>query len=89
MPRKLSVSPEPPRFDELRAPPTQGLNVSLFTTFPIHERIRLQLRMDAQGLTNTPNFAAPGTNLSSPTTFGVINGAGGSRSRQGSMRVYF
>jgi len=83
------VSPEPPRLDELRAPSMRSLNVSLFKSFPIRERIRLQLRMDAQGLTNTPNFNAPGTNMSSPATFGIINGAGGNRSLQGALRIYF
>jgi len=83
------VSPEPPRFDELRAPGSRSLNMSMFKSFPIRERIRMQLRLDAQGLTNTPNFAAPGTNMSSPATFGVINSAGGSRSMQGALRIYF
>jgi hypothetical protein len=83
------ITPEPDRFDELRAPGVTSLNMSLFKTFPIAERFRLQVRMEAAGVTNTPNFGAPGTNLSSLATFGVITTAGGSRQMQGSVRVFF
>jgi hypothetical protein len=83
------ISPEPARFDELRAPGVTALNVSLFKTFPVTERLRLQIRMEAQGVTNTPNFGAPGTNMSSLATFGVITSAGGARQLQGSARVSF
>ncbi len=89
LPSQYVISPEPLRFDELRAPGVFGLNVSLFKAFPLRDRLRLQVRMDAQGITNTPNFAAPGTNLSSIATFGVITSAGGSRQLQGSARITF
>jgi len=83
------LPPEPPRFAELRTPRTRSLNLSLFKTFPIHERIKLQFRAEATGATNSPNFAGPGTNMSSPTTFGIITSAGGSRGMQGSLRLMF
>jgi hypothetical protein len=83
------VPPEPPRFAELRAPGAKSLNLSLFKSFPIGERFKLQIRMEATGVTNSPNFDAPGTNMSSPATFGVITSAGGSRSMQGSARISF
>ncbi len=89
LPTQYTVSPEPPRFAELRTPRTKSLNVSVFKDFPIHERIKLQLRLEASGVTNSPDFDAPGTNMSSPTTFGIIKSAGGSRSMQGSLRVSF
>jgi len=52
-----------------------GINVtdlSLFKTFRLYERIRLQLRGEAEGVMNHPNFAAP--NLA-PTSslFGSVN----------------
>ena len=53
------------------------------------ERLRLQIRMESESATNTPNFAAPGTNMSSLATFGVITSAGGSRRMQGSARISF
>jgi hypothetical protein len=83
------ITPEPSRFDELRAPGLTSLNVSLFKTFPIKERFRLQIRMEASGVTNTPNFGAPGTNMASLATFGVITTASGARQMQGSARIYF
>ncbi len=83
------VSPEAPRFDELRAPGVKSLNVSLFKTFPLTERFRMQFRMEASGVTNTPNFGRPGTNMTSVATFGVITSAGGARQMQGSARFFF
>jgi hypothetical protein len=89
LPTQYMVTPEPPRLPDLREPGDQSLNISLFKTFTIVERLRLQFRADATGVTNSPNFNAPGTNMSSPTTFGVITSAGGSRAMQGSLRVIF
>ncbi|MBM3739429.1 MAG: carboxypeptidase regulatory-like domain-containing protein [Acidobacteria bacterium] len=83
------VTPEAARFDELRAPGSKTLNVSLFKTFPLNERFRLQIRMEASGVTNSPNFGAPGTNMASVATFGMITAASGARQMQGSARVYF
>jgi hypothetical protein len=83
------VSPEPPFFDELRAPGTRSLNLNLFKQIPIRERLKLELRVESSGFTNTPNFNAPATALNNASTFGVINGAGGSRSMQGAVRIVF
>jgi hypothetical protein len=80
------------RFDPVTRPPSQSVlryRCLPALTFPIAERLRLQVRMEAQGLTNTPNFAAPGTNLSSIATFGVITAASGSRQMQGSASIFF
>lgn len=86
---QFEITPEAARFDELRAPGTLSLNLSLFKAFPIGERVRVQLRMESSGVTNTPNFAAPGTGMGSLATFGVITSAGGSRQMQGSLRMTF
>ena len=40
--------------------------------FPIHERMRLQFRMNAVNVLNHPNFALPASNISSPATVGRI-----------------
>lgn len=45
------------------------VNLSMFKTFPIHERLHLQFRAESFNLTNTPQFAAPDTNVTD-TTFG-------------------
>jgi hypothetical protein len=51
--------------------------------------VRLQVRLDAVGATNTPVFGAPGTNMSNAATFGVISSAGGAREMLGSARIVF
>ncbi len=89
LPDQYTITPEPPALDELRAPGTRSLNAALFKTFPVRERFKLEVRMEATGVTNTPNFGAPGTNMSQAATFGVISSAGGSRSVQGSARLVF
>jgi hypothetical protein len=89
LPNQYTISPEPPYLDELRAPSNRSLNLSLFKTFPLRERLRLQLRMDAVGATNSPIFDPPGTNMSNRATFGVIPSAGGSRQMLGSARLLF
>jgi hypothetical protein len=84
------VAPEPPLFPEVRSPPSRGLNLSLFKTFSIYERLKLQFRADAISLMNSPNFAAPGTNMSNPATFGVIQtDNGGNRTMQCGLRLAF
>lgn len=90
LPTQYIVTPEPPELDDLRAPGTRSLNLSPFKSFPLRgERLKLEVRMEATGVTNTPNFDAPGTNMSQAATFGVINSASGARSMQGSARLVF
>jgi len=83
------IASDGPYLDDLRAPGSFSLNASLFKAFPIHERFKLQVRLDSMGLTNTPNFGVPGTNMSQLATFGVINSATGNRVMQGSARLTF
>jgi hypothetical protein len=89
LPNQYTISPEPALFAELRTPSAGSLNVTALKSFTLYERLKLQLRMDAIGITNTPVFGAPGTNLSSLATFGVINSASGSRQMLGSLRLLF
>jgi hypothetical protein len=84
------VSPEAPLFPELRNPPSRSVNVSLFKTFTLYERLKLQFRADAISLMNSPNFAGPGTNMSNTATFGVIQSDnGGNRTMQCGLRLAF
>src|SRR5947209_1026543 len=46
--------------------PTSPLNASLFKYFPIYERLKLELRLEAIKVTNHPYFGSPGTNMSNP-----------------------
>jgi len=50
----------------------------------------MNVRADADNLTNTPQFSAPGTSMSNKATFGVIQTAGSSgRIVQFAFRVVF
>ena len=89
LPNQFTVSPEPPELDDLRAPGTRALNLALVKAFPIREQVKLQIRLEATGATNTPSFGPPGTNMSQAATFGVITSAGGARAMQGSARLVF
>jgi hypothetical protein len=90
LPNQYTVAPEPPLFPELRSPASRGVNISLFKTFKLYERLKLQFRADAISVMNSPNFAAPGTNMSNPATFGVIQSDnGGNRTMQCGLRLAF
>jgi hypothetical protein len=69
----------PPRYgtagrDILRGPGFFDLDTGLLRTFPITERVKFQLRVDAFAVTNTPNFGNPNTTFSTQNSsnFGVI-----------------
>lgn len=49
----------------LRAPATINTNLSIFRTFPISERLKLQVRGESYNLSNTPHFLPPNANVSS------------------------
>jgi outer membrane receptor protein involved in Fe transport len=53
------------------------LNLSLFKDFQIKERWKFELRCDTFNFTNTPEFANPGTDITS-STFGRVTGTLGS-----------
>jgi hypothetical protein len=89
LPTQFTVSPQVPYISQLRAPRQASLNASAFKNFQIYERLKLELRLEAINATNHPYFAAPGTNLSTPATFGVINSASNSRAMQGGLKLTF
>jgi hypothetical protein len=49
----------------LRAPAIINTNLSIFRTFSITERLKLQARAESYNLSNTPHFLAPSANVSS------------------------
>ncbi len=89
LPSQYTISPEPPFFSELREPGTKTLDLSLVKRFTVWERVSVDVRADASNLTNTPQFAAPGTSMANRATFGVIQTAGGSRWVQLALRAVF
>ncbi len=54
-------------FNILTSPGTANLDLGLFREFRITEALKLQFRVEAFNATNTPHFAAPGGNVSSPS----------------------
>ncbi len=48
-------------------------DLAALKTFPIRERIHLELRAELFNLFNHPNFANPGSNASTASTFGIIS----------------
>lgn len=54
-------------FNTLQTPGTSNLDLGLFREFNITEGIKLQFRAEAFNATNTPHFAGPGNNVSSPS----------------------
>jgi len=48
----------------LRGPGVVNLDLAVFRKFPIHERVSLELRVEAANSTNTPHFGNPSANIS-------------------------
>jgi trimeric autotransporter adhesin len=76
-PAAFSVAPEltfgdTSRFLNVGGPGLFSIDVSVFNSFSIRERIKAQFRAEALNSTNTPYFGNPGTTVTSPSTFGVI-----------------
>jgi hypothetical protein len=86
---QYQASTQVPYISQLRAPGQASLNASAFKNFAIYERMRLELRLEAINATNHPYFGAPGTNMSTAATFGVINSASNSRAMQGGLKLIF
>jgi hypothetical protein len=84
--------------NQFRGPAYFSDNLSLFKSFPIHENWNLEARFDAFNMTNTPAFANPvaslGSNLGKITStlgsgVGNVNGVGGPRVLQASVKISF
>ncbi|HTM47322.1 MAG TPA: carboxypeptidase regulatory-like domain-containing protein [Bryobacteraceae bacterium] len=73
---------------QLRGPGAWNLDYSLFKSFDLIERLRLQLRGEFFNVFNHANLGSPGTTVNS-TTFGVISGASSPRIVQVAMKLIF
>jgi hypothetical protein len=89
LPSDYSITPEPLRLDWLRGPRQRSTALTLFKTFRFAERVRMELRGEFTNPTNTPSFGNPGTDMSSPATFGVISDGGSARSVQLGAKLRF
>jgi hypothetical protein len=66
-----------------------NLDAGLQRSFPIGERLKLKFRAEAFDMTNHPHLNQPGANVSAPSTFGKITGAGDPRILQLAGRLEF
>jgi len=72
-----------PRNLNYRAPGTRAANVAMHKAFEVHERMKLEVRVELENVTNTPCFGFPNTSFGS-TAFGTITGyRDGTGPRQG------
>jgi hypothetical protein len=75
---------------DVRSPGIRNLDLSMFKNFKPMERLTVQFRAEAFNATNTVQFAAPGTGLNTPSTFGVISGQANSpRQLQFGLKLLF
>jgi hypothetical protein len=58
--------------NSVRGPGLFNLDASLFRDLKITERVKLQIRAEMFGATNTPHYGLPGLDVTNPATFGVI-----------------
>jgi hypothetical protein len=78
----------------LEAPGTIAVNGGLSKSIQIREKLRLRFEATFTNALNHTNFAPPATNVSSPSTFGVLQSAqtaeyGGNRTGQLALRLDF
>jgi Carboxypeptidase regulatory-like domain/TonB-dependent Receptor Plug Domain len=87
------VAPPPYTFgnsgrDILTGPGLVNFDFSVFKNVAIHERTRLQFRVESFNLFNTTRFNNPGRTLNTPS-YGVITSAGKARELQFALKVHF
>ncbi len=73
----------------LSGPGFFNVDASLFKLIKFRERYTLQLRGETFGITNTPQFNNPGTDLNSSSNYGYVTGAGGARTVQLGIKFEF
>jgi hypothetical protein len=73
----------------LRNPNYFNVDAGLQRMFPLTERIHFKFRVEEFNATNHVHFNQPGANVSAPTTFGKITGAGDPRILQLVGRLEF
>ncbi len=71
LPDSFAVTPTPARLSWMRGPYEYFHNASLFKSIRLAERFRLELRVELDNFTNTPQFGNPSTDVTDPL-FGVI-----------------
>jgi hypothetical protein len=78
----------------LNGPGTIAVSAGLSKIFPVRERLRFRFEATFTNALNHTNFAPPASDISSPSTFGVLQsaqtaGQGGNRTGQLALRMDF
>jgi hypothetical protein len=73
----------------LRSDFNKDLDLSCIRIFPIRESKRLQFRLEAFNITNTPVFAIPDNNITDPNFGQVSATANTERQLQLALKFYF
>lgn len=78
----------------LEGPGTVAVSAGLAKSIALHENLKLRFEATFTNILNHTNFAPPTTNVSNPTTFGILNAAqsaenGGNRTGQVALRLDF
>ena len=73
----------------VRQPGAHNLDFSLFKNFRPVEKLNFQFRAEAFNFTNSPVWSAPGTNVASPSTFGIVTSASGNRTVQLGLKMIY
>ncbi len=78
----------------LQGPGMIDVDLGLAKQFPIGERARLRFEISFTNVLNHVSYAPPATNISNPSTFGVLQsalpqGSGGNRVGQAALRLDF
>jgi hypothetical protein len=85
----LDVPGTAPRNLNYRGPGIRTADAALLKNFRVKEGQRVEFRLEAQNVTNTPIFSDPGTSFGS-TSFGIIGGTKiGPRNVQLGFKYYF
>ena len=89
-PAPYTIGNSPRRLNELRVGSQKNADVAVAKDFTVRDRIKVQFRVEAFNLTNTPQFGWPDTAFGS-TTFGVVSGTMnvGPRNVQFGLKVDF
>ncbi|MFB3903517.1 MAG: carboxypeptidase regulatory-like domain-containing protein [Acidobacteriota bacterium] len=86
---KYDITPEPERYDWLRAPNRISHDAVFFKTFHLYDRLAFDLRAEVINVPNSPLWGDPGTNISNPKTFGQITSGENPRTVRFTGRLSF
>jgi hypothetical protein len=88
-PGTFQVRQFPQYLDALRADPIRSWDLKLYRKFTIHERLNMNIGIDALNLTNHTQFGAPNLTPTSTAFGSVTSQANGARQLQMNARIEF